>query len=63
MTGFEENHTGIDPSGPLAGVRVLALEQAVAGPLVLATSPTSVRMWSRSSVQAVAISLVATTPP
>ena len=33
MTGSEENHTGIDPSGPLAGVRVLALEQAVAGPL------------------------------
>ena len=33
MIGSEENHTGIDPSGPLAGVRVLALEQAVAGPL------------------------------
>src|SRR5918993_2039185 len=33
MTGSEENHTGINPSGPLAGVRVLALEQAVAGPL------------------------------
>src|ERR687893_2148856 len=33
MTGSEENHTGIDSSGPLAGVRVLALEQAVAGPL------------------------------
>src|SRR5215210_7479462 len=33
MTGSEENQTGIDPSGPLAGVRVLALEQAVAGPL------------------------------
>src|SRR3954467_6376212 len=33
MTGSEENHTRIDPSGPLAGVRVLALEQAVAGPL------------------------------
>src|SRR5918994_446177 len=33
MTASEENHTGIDPSGPLAGVRVLALEQAVAGPL------------------------------
>src|SRR5918999_3210661 len=33
MTGSEENETGIDPSGPLAGVRVLALEQAVAGPL------------------------------
>src|ERR671911_459744 len=33
MTGSVENLTGIDPSGPLAGVRVLALEQAVAGPL------------------------------
>src|SRR5215211_5180312 len=33
MTGSEGNHTGINPSGPLAGVRVLALEQAVAGPL------------------------------
>ena len=33
MTGSEGNHTGIQPSGPLAGVRVLALEQAVAGPL------------------------------
>ncbi|HEX2281184.1 MAG TPA: CaiB/BaiF CoA-transferase family protein [Thermomicrobiales bacterium] len=33
MTGSEKNETGIDPSGPLAGVRVLALEQAVAGPL------------------------------
>ena len=33
MIGSEENHTGINPSGPLAGVRVLALEQAVAGPL------------------------------
>src|SRR5918993_1549745 len=33
MTASEENHTGINPSGPLAGVRVLALEQAVAGPL------------------------------
>src|ERR671912_2043452 len=33
MTGSEEHHTSIDPSGPLAGVRVLALEQAVAGPL------------------------------
>src|SRR5215218_1354050 len=33
MIGSEENQTGINPSGPLAGVRVLALEQAVAGPL------------------------------
>ena len=33
MTDPSRNIDGVDPSGPLAGVRVLALEQAVAGPL------------------------------
>ena len=33
MTSPDRNTNGIDPSGPLSGVRVLALEQAVAGPL------------------------------
>jgi crotonobetainyl-CoA:carnitine CoA-transferase CaiB-like acyl-CoA transferase len=33
MTDFDRTTNGIDPAGPLAGVRVLALEQAVAGPL------------------------------
>jgi itaconate CoA-transferase len=33
MNGSEGNQTAINPSGPLSGVRVLALEQAVAGPL------------------------------
>ena len=33
MTAPDPTRTGHDPSGPLAGVRVLALEQAVAGPL------------------------------
>jgi itaconate CoA-transferase len=33
MTDPRGSTNGVDPSGPLAGVRVLALEQAVAGPL------------------------------
>ncbi|MBW3631870.1 MAG: CoA transferase [Chloroflexi bacterium] len=33
MTEPSKSTNGVDPSGPLAGVRVLALEQAVAGPL------------------------------
>jgi itaconate CoA-transferase len=33
MTDPSRSTNGVDPSGPLAGVRVLALEQAVAGPL------------------------------
>jgi crotonobetainyl-CoA:carnitine CoA-transferase CaiB-like acyl-CoA transferase len=33
MTAQDPTHNGFNPSGPLAGVRVLALEQAVAGPL------------------------------
>ena len=33
MTDPSRSTDGVDPSGPLAGVRVLALEQAVAGPL------------------------------
>jgi crotonobetainyl-CoA:carnitine CoA-transferase CaiB-like acyl-CoA transferase len=33
MTAQDPTRNGFNPSGPLAGVRVLALEQAVAGPL------------------------------